>query len=192
MNQTEANICQAALELFAKQGFAATSIREIADVAAINSATMYYYYKNKDELLFKIMDVYMTNYHDYILDGLTKCASPIEQFTFLMREHLLRHEEESVEAIVFEREIRSLSEPFAEQIVAKRKAYEQLFQKVLQEGVDRGLFHTRDIQMTAYACIGLCTTVAHWYKQEGRLSIQEIADIYVEFGLKLLGVSIGK
>ncbi len=49
-------IMDAAIELFAQQGYAATSIRQIADGVGVNSAMVHYYFGNKEALLYEVMD----------------------------------------------------------------------------------------------------------------------------------------
>lgn len=49
--KTKASILAAAECLFAKDGFSATSVEEIAMTAKVNKALIYYYFKSKDELV---------------------------------------------------------------------------------------------------------------------------------------------
>jgi AcrR family transcriptional regulator len=48
-------ILKAAEELFHKKGFNQTSIDEIADLAEVSTGAVYFYFKNKDDLLIKLM-----------------------------------------------------------------------------------------------------------------------------------------
>jgi len=50
------NILNASEDLFARQGFAATSLREVADVVGVNPAMVHYYFGNKESLLRQVME----------------------------------------------------------------------------------------------------------------------------------------
>lgn len=53
---TEARILMAAANLFASKGYAGTAVREIVDAAGVTKPTLYYYFKNKEDLYRKLMD----------------------------------------------------------------------------------------------------------------------------------------
>jgi AcrR family transcriptional regulator len=55
-DQKRKNILDAATKLFAKKGFEITTTREIARAAHISNAALYYYFDNKENLLYQILD----------------------------------------------------------------------------------------------------------------------------------------
>ena len=68
-----------------------------------------------------------------------------------------------------------------------RDAYERIFQDLIHQGAKKGVFANGDIKILSYAILTLCTAGASWYKPGGRLTVDEIADIYENFiinGLK--------
>jgi len=63
-------------------------------------------------------------------------------------------------------------------VVALRHAYEQMFQDELEDGIRQGKFLPVDVQITAYGILAMTTWVSAWYSSRGRLSLEEIAEIY--------------
>ncbi len=69
----------------------------------------------------------------------------------------------------------------------KRYEYESIFQDIIREGSDQGIFVKEDVKILSYAILTLCTSGASWFKPTGRLTVDEIAGIYEKFiisGLK--------
>ena len=69
-------------------------------------------------------------------------------------------------------------------IVKKRDAYEKIFQGLIQQGIQQGVFNDCDIKIFSYAILTLCTSGASWFNPGGRLTVDEIAGIYENFILK--------
>lgn len=186
MNETEKRIHEAALVLFSKKGFAATSIRDIADEVQINSASIYYYIQSKDELLFKVMDRYMDELLQPMMKALQKIQEPVESLTQMIQHHVEKHSEQRLAALVVDHEFYSLNGTDFATIREKRKQYEALWEKVLKQGKEQGVFEVEDVKITAYALIGLCTGVAQWFQTDGRLTIQDVTRMYINLGLNMV------
>ena len=60
MAQTKQKIFDLAVDLFSKKGYSGVSIREIARTVGIKESSIYNHYKNKDDILAKILDYYET------------------------------------------------------------------------------------------------------------------------------------
>jgi hypothetical protein len=59
--------------------------------------------------------------------------------------------------------------------------------QVLDRGAAAGLFHPLDVKLTAYAVIAQCTNVGIWFRDGGRLTLEEIAHIHANLALRLAG-----
>jgi hypothetical protein len=69
-------------------------------------------------------------------------------------------------------------------IVGLRNEYEQMFQNELEDGIRQGKFLPVDVQITAYGILAMTTWVSAWYSARGRLSLEEIAEIYTAIVLR--------
>lgn len=184
----EQAIIDAAIILFSEKGYAATSIRDIARAVDMTSASLYYYMNNKKDLLELIMERYLTKLIVTAEDTLNSSPSndPETQLRNLIKHHVQSHGKHKLAALVVDSEYRSLEGTAKEKIKALRKTYEQMWYEILARGKNAGVFHIDDLKITSFALIGLCTGVAHWFREDGERTIEEIAEQYADIGLKMV------
>ena len=119
------------------------------------------------------------------LSSVTK-QEPADKLKALIRNHVLNHGFNSLAALVVDTEYRSLEGGNKKRVRKLRDNYEELWLTVLREGKELGVFTFDDLKVTAFALINLCTGVAHWYREDGELSIEKIAEQYAMLGLKMV------
>ncbi|MFH1985798.1 MAG: TetR/AcrR family transcriptional regulator [Pseudomonadota bacterium] len=184
MSDMKQTIKEAATELFYRKGYFATSISEIATACGIQKASIYYHYTSKEALLYSIMATTM----DDLVAYLSECLgglSPVEaKIRAAVRAHVSFHLNRQKENFIANTELRGLSPEHYDDIVAKRDAYERIFQDLLARGRDEGVFGQWDVKILSYAVLALCTSGAFWFQPGGRLSVDDIAGIYERFILK--------
>jgi hypothetical protein len=101
--------------------------------------------------------------------------------------HVRFHLERQKENFIANSELRGFTAEHYRAIVNIRDEYELIFQDLIRQGVAAGVFGRGDVKILSYAILTLCTAGASWYKPGGRLTVDEIADIYENFiisGLK--------
>lgn len=177
---------QAAVLLFARQGFAATGIRELGAAAGINSATIYHYTGSKEELLVQVM---RTCLDEMIASGsaaLRLSAEPTIQLAALVSAHVGFTATNPLTARVAEYEMRVLSPLNREAMQKLRDDYESLFAQVVERGIRVGDFSTEDPTMARLALMEMGTGVAHWYRPDGRLTLSEVQHNFVMMACKIL------
>src|SRR3546814_16651983 len=74
---------------------------------------------------------------------------------------------------------------------AKRGIYDR-FRIAIERGIQSGHFRPVDPSVAAFSIIGLCSWTAWWFKAEGRLTPEEIADQVATMGLESVRASDGK
>lgn len=188
MNEVEQTIINAAIKLFSQKGYAATSIRDLSKEVNMKSASLYHYFSSKKDLLDVIMRRYLT---ELFQGGKQVCEQFFDQgpeiaLVNIIKFHVESHGKERLAALVVDTEYRSLEGKSKEEIRRLRKEYESLWEKILEKGKQEGIFHYSDKKITSFALIGLCTGVAHWYREDGRLTLNEIAEQYAKLGLQMV------
>lgn len=173
-------ILRAATALFAERGYHGTSVRTLARVLRLETPSLYYHFPSKQEILFAILDRTL----DDLLDGLRRAVAAADGAEDRLRAavgfHVLFHARRRQEAFVSHSELRSLTPANLRRIVAKRDEYEQVFRGLLTAGVRSGVFRVPDVKLAATAILSMCTGVATWFSDGGRLSPEAIAGRYVE------------
>tara|TARA_R110000787_G_scaffold248421_2_gene353966 strand:- start:2059 stop:2643 length:585 start_codon:yes stop_codon:yes gene_type:complete len=166
----------AALRLFARDGFAAVSMRAIAGEVGVQAGALYNYTPDKQSLLFDLMRGHMTD----LLAEMPKdtTAKPLAGLNAFVDFHIRFHADRPDEVFIAYMELRNLSpENFAE-IEVLRKAYEDQLETILKEGVTQGVFEVADTKIATLAVIAMLTGVNTWFRAGGRLSLAEVSAQY--------------
>jgi AcrR family transcriptional regulator len=179
-------ILKAATALFAERGYHGTSMRTLARVLRVETPSLYYHFPSKQEMLVAILDHTL----DDLLDGLRRAVAAVDSaedgLRAAVRFHVQFHARRRAEAFVSHSELRSLTPANLRRVVAKRDAYEQVFRGLLGAGVRGGVFRVADVKLAAMAILSMCTGVATWFSDGGRLAPDAIADRYVSMIMRSL------
>jgi len=172
------NVMAAAVQLFAEYGYHAASMRDIARVAGIQAASIYYHYASKQALLVEIMETYMLQLNATLERILREEHEPQQRLSAAIANHIRLHTTYKNEFFIIDTEIRALEGEKHASILSLRDRYEALLQELLQDGMERGVFRRSDVKIASYAIIAMCTEVATWFRPAGRLSVQQVTDMY--------------
>jgi len=187
MTKTKETIKTVAIDLFHEKGYFATSMSDIARGSGIQKAGIYYHFPSKEELLFSIMDATMTDLMAHLHQSLEGVDAIEDRMRAAVRGHVQFHLNRQKENFIANSELRGLTTEHFRIIVRERDEYERIFQNLIEDGRRAGIFADGDVKILSYAILTLCTSGAFWFKPNGRLSVDKIAEIYENFiinGLK--------
>jgi AcrR family transcriptional regulator len=174
------NILAAAVQLFAEYGYHAAPLRDIARIAGIQAASIYYHYPNKQSLLVEIMAIHMERLIHNLERILRDYDDPIQRLRAAVTNHIRLHTTYKAEFFIIDTEMRALEDENRQRIIALRDTYDALLQELLKDGMEREIFRRSDVKVTSYAIIAMCTEVATWFRSGGRLNVQQVIDIYCQ------------
>jgi AcrR family transcriptional regulator len=174
------SIRAAAVQMFAEYGYHAAPLRDIARMAGIQAASIYYHYANKEALLVEIMETHMLQLNAALERILSEEDDPQKRLYAAIANHIRLHTTHKYEFFIIDTEIRALEGEHRKYILSLRDRYEFLVQELLQNGMDRDVFRRSDVKISSYALIAMCTEVATWFRPDGRLTVQQVVDIYSE------------
>jgi AcrR family transcriptional regulator len=180
---TGPRIRDAALRLFARHGFAAVSMRQIAAEVGVQAGALYLYTTDKQALLFDLMQDHMTNLLAAASD-LPPCASPKDQLDQFARFHIGYHLDRPEAVFIAYMELRNLTPANFAAIESLRRAYEDRLQSILVTGAASGAFDLPDPKMATLALIAMLTGVTNWYREGGRLSRSDVQTLYADMALR--------
>lgn len=104
----------------------------------------------------------------------------------LVTAHVLMHATYPLLARVCNKELHALSPANAERVMAVRLDSERMFLDVVNRGVENGVFKCGDAWLAVAAIAAMRLRLAEWFEPGGPRSVEEVADQYAEFALKLL------
>lgn len=171
-------ILDVAMKLFAEKGYHNTTLDEVAEALGITKAALYYYVRNKGEIIRAIMNRSIERMNKAIALGESN-MSPQARLHEFIRYHVIFAAENKEDARILFEQMNVLPKMTGESIKRKQKMDDRALQKILQEGVEEGSFTISDVKMASYAILGLCNWTYHWYKPDGRLTPEQIAKICI-------------
>ncbi|MFV0514504.1 MAG: TetR/AcrR family transcriptional regulator [Jhaorihella sp.] len=176
---TGPRIRAAALRLFARNGYAAVSMRRIASEVGVQAGALYNYTPDKQTLLFGLMQGHL----EELLAARAAAASTgdalarLEAFT---RFHIRFHLERPDAVFIAYMELRNLTPGNFARIEALRGMYEDELEAILRRGIAEGTMTLPDPKIATLAVIAMLTGVNTWYRAGGRLSLAEVEAVYWE------------
>ena len=174
---TGPKVQEAALRLFARHGYAAVSMRQIAAEVGVQAGALYNYTADKQSLLFDLL-------RDNMTDVITACdaaaisGSPRQRLDAFTRFHIRFHLPRRDTVFLSYMELRNLTPDNYDKIAALRRAYEDRLEAILRDGMAAGDFTVPDARVATLGLIALLTGITNWYRPDGRLAEAEVADIY--------------
>lgn len=175
------------LELIARHGFAAVSMRMIADAVGVQPGALYQYHPTKQALLVDIMQKHL----EALLEAWAKESqtelSAREALERFARFHIRYNIKRPDEVFIAYMELRSLEPDEFKLIEELRRQYEDELKIIIAKGIKENSFKVEDAHVTAMATLAMLTGINTWYRSGGRLSQKKIEDIYVNMVLRSVG-----
>ncbi|WP_214109349.1 TetR/AcrR family transcriptional regulator [Acrocarpospora catenulata] len=181
------DIRAAALELFARSGYEATTMADIGAAVGMRGPSLYKHFASKQELLAEIMTGTMTDLVALHRGAVATTTDPAERLRRAAEAHVRYHARHRLEAFVGNREIRSLVQPHRERVLALRAEYEAGFRDLVKAGITAGRFHVASPRLASYAILDLGMGVSAWFRDDGESTEDGVVWQYGEFALRIAG-----
>lgn len=182
---TGPRVRMAALHLFARHGFAAVSMRQIAAEVGVQAGALYNYTPDKQTLLFELMQDHM----DALLQAVPRGGgvTVVDRLERFVRFHIAFHHERPDAVFIAYMELRNLEPENFARIEALRRQYETLLEDILRAGAEQNVFAITDTKIATLAVIAMLTGVTTWFRTGGRLSLTAVQDQYWAMVHRLVG-----
>jgi AcrR family transcriptional regulator len=169
-------IIEMSIRVFARLGYSAATVQDVAEELDMPKATLYHYISSKEDLLNKIFEESSENVDRTIKEVNSMEAKAIERlyrFYFLRALSMMMNFERSA---IYSREWRYLSGELYDRVSARRKYYYKFLQNLINEAKADGdideLLNTREAALFTFTAIGEIPT---WYQERRGESQSEIA-----------------
>lgn len=185
--ETAEKLRNAALDLFARSGYAAVSMRAIAAQTGVQAGAIYNHFPTKQDLLNELLRVHMETLLNSWEAQRQHGLAPPQALEHFVRFHIRYHLDRSREVFISYMELRSLEGENFNAIEALRRRYESVPRKILECGVADGSFDIIDPQVSTMAIIAMLNGMTTWFRESGRLTLDEIEEIYIRLVARLVG-----
>lgn len=177
----------AALKLFARHGFAAVSMRQIAAEVGVQAGAIYNYTADKQGLLYHLLE----NHMQALLSAwsaVPKSGDPAADLEAFVRFHIEYHQNRADEVFISYMELRNLNDQNFKRIESLRKTYELQLVTILEQGAAQGAFHLPGAKVTGFALIALLTGVVNWFREDGALTLPQVQNHYWALTRQMVGL----
>jgi TetR/AcrR family transcriptional regulator, cholesterol catabolism regulator len=179
-------IRQLAAEMFFERGYEATTMRELAAAIKIKTASLYYFFPNKEEILFELIESVVRQLNVGAKHLIAREQTPEHRLSGIVVNHVVLHAMRPKESTLGDTELRSLTRQHLRTNVRHRDEYERLVIGVLEDGAAEDRFSLINTKLTAYSVIAQSSHVGSWYRASGALSLLEVANTYAALALRMV------
>ncbi len=183
--KTRAAIHAKALELIVRHGFEALTMRQMAGAVGLQAGALYHYYSSKQALLSALIETHLDEALAAAAALPDAGVAPARLAAFA-RFHVLHGVENRQANHVANNELRSLSRENFAAVMKLRTAYEKRLRSILKDGAESGAFEMSDAQVTSAALISMLNEVIVWFREGGKFTLEETADIYAQMASKMV------
>jgi TetR/AcrR family transcriptional regulator, cholesterol catabolism regulator len=170
-----AAILEAAIALFGRRGYAGTTMRDIAKEVGVLPGSLYAHIDSKETLLDEIVELGIESFLA-IEAQLPEAGPVVDRLRAAIMAHVKVAAEHPGRSQVVFHQWRFLTEPNLTRALNKRRRYQQIFVKLIDEGIADGTFAPGlDSKIAVFTILGALNWVPEWYSARGHFNPSEIA-----------------
>jgi AcrR family transcriptional regulator len=177
---TRIDILKSAAKAFRRLGYHGATVEQIAAALHMKKGNLYYYYRNKEEILFAC--------HQYSLDRLLQMLEDVQQSGLRPPQKLRALIVASVHTILDELhgtalilELEALSPAHLKTVIVRRDRFDRGIRQLLEEGIADGSFAPHDVKLRSFAMLGAVNWIPRWFDPAGSATSGEIADRFADY-----------
>lgn len=167
-------VLSTAAQMFNERGFHATSLDDIAARLQVSKPTLYYYVKNKDEILFECVQIGLQLLQDAIHEVGQSGGTAFDKLQAAMQQYVHIVTQDFGMCVIRVGED-PLPPESRRQLRRIKAALDQEIRHLITQGIDEGSIAPCDPKLAAFTLMGALSWIGRWYDPKGELSAQDIA-----------------
>jgi TetR/AcrR family fatty acid metabolism transcriptional regulator len=182
-------ILEAAVKVFARQGFHQSTVAQIAKEAGVADGTIYLYFKNKDDILVQFFSFRTKQVFERFREEVDRAHTSLEKLRNLVRRHLAEFQQDRDGAVVYQVETHQNSRLAEAQIKEMSQMYRDLISEIIEQGQQDGTIR-KDLYvgLVKRLIIGAVDEVINtWLHSDGQYDLVSMADPLVELFIDGIG-----
>ncbi|MET8649941.1 helix-turn-helix domain-containing protein [Nocardia aurea] len=179
-------VLDAAIESFVETGYHGATMRSLAHRARMSVPGVYHRYRDKQELLVRVLDITMDELHWRVAAARADGATSVERVALIVEALALYHTHRRALAFIGASEMRSLKGENRRRITHSRNEIQYLLDEEIAAAVAEGTLRTEHPRDAGRAIATMCTSLSQWFRIDGPSTPEQIAREYSEFALDLL------
>src|SRR6185295_9133210 len=169
-------ITRVAMNKFREKGYRAVSMRELANHVGIEAASFYNHFDSKESILKEICFRMANEFFKGVEEALKEEKKLDKMLEHAIRSHIKVITANLDASAVFFHDWRYLSEPYLSEFKEMRKQYENIFRKIVREGMSKKVFEKQDETFTVLTIFSSLNWVYEWFDAKGKFTAEQIAE----------------
>lgn len=181
-------VLAAAAHVFAENGYHRASLDEVARVLNVTKPTLYYYFKNKEAMLFACvqhgLDMLEAAGGAAEGDGMARLVAYLEGYAAVIETDFGRCAVRISDS--------ELSEASRKKVRRIKSEIDRKIRQLVTDGIDDGSIASSDPKITAFALAGALNSIGQWHRQEGVPADKKLVGEYIHLLLNGLAPRRGR
>lgn len=168
-------ILQRAASMFRERGFAASSMRDLAETVGIEAASLYNHIRSKNEILEAICFEVANLFNEKLQEIESGRQSNINKIESILRFHIEQMVDNYEKVIVSDREWRHLDEPYLTNFQNQRRSYRKRFAAIIEEGIVKGEIRRIDAPTAVLVMLHAVNGIESWHRSKTKMNAEDLA-----------------
>ena len=186
LKKKKEEIILSAIKIVNKRGYAKATMEEIAAELLMTKGSLYYYFKNKEDLIFQCHEMVLGQAEEELKRHFETNITSEVKLRRMIVTHIRYAIEEKETFNMILRPDQTFSSEQLKPILSKRNNYAKWFDLVIEEGMANGEFSITEPKIGRMILLGSMNWIQQWYRQDGGKSMEDIQKIYSEYLLKVV------
>lgn len=174
------SILKAAAHIFNERGFHHTSVADVAEALGVSKPFLYYYLKNKDDMLFECSRIATEQLHSMLDEVRSAKLSGWDRLVRLLRGYAQVMTTDFGICLIRNTAPGFLPPEARKKLWAGRRRLNTEVERIIAQGIADGSIRSCDPKIVSFALFGAFNWISFWYREDGPLNPETIADYYID------------
>ena len=183
----DAEIVEAAIQVFYAKGFAASTMQDVADAVGVLKGSLYHYISSKEDLLFRILQESHVQARALMDEVSAADLSALDKLRLYLERMYLWYMANVERVSVYLNQQHHLTGANAAEMRLQAREFEQFLRELLAEARGSGAINSQvDLKLAAFFMLGALNSVPRWYRPSGAYTPERIAAEFAAMSLRVV------
>ena len=179
-------IILSAIKIMNRKGYNGATMEEIAAELLMTKGALYYYFKNKEDLIYQCHELVLSNAIEELQAHLDEPVSYETRLRNMIKTHIAYAIKEKETFNMILKPDETFSSDQLKPILLKRQKYAHQFDTVIKEGMKAKEFTITELKIARMILLGSMNWIQQWYQPDGKFNVEELQNVYADYLLKVV------